>query len=860
MKCLRNLAVWLTVVGLLVGVMAPTLSIVAASDEMMTTTSADEAVSTADETTSNNTQTPNSGTDTADDADDADNAEGTDEVTPGEGEEASGVDPDAPPMVLTYEILEEEFRLAARTDQLEMWWRRADHNVAIVQRWNKKIWTTFPYDIEQQIKKNEVQGKMAAELRSHLVLRSVDRVGMEDTMNSLADSIRKRTPEDLGVPNANVQMIYPPEHDTLGQDPDECLGIRFTYYFPEKRVSVPIEYHLETTGLRVGVPVEDIIDDNDYSVLTDIRPAPYFGAGNATDQGYALIPDGCGAIMNFNNGKSQYANYSSQIYGFDHALSMLRATTGVETVTLPIFGIQQKDAETGQTDAFLAIVTQGEAVGTLLASAGGKGSPYNSVGTRFKVRLQDVYTLINTAGKSTQMVATRPGYLNGGKIEVSYTFLKDDPTWLGMANAYRSHLQEQDGMATQSDAVLPLYVELYGAVSKKVPVLGFQTLRNVPLTTYAEAQEIMQTLKDQGVSEQVLRYMSWTTNAQMGEIMNAVQPEKGLGGRNGLQKLQQYTQDNNIGFYPDFDLVNVLRGGNGFKLTRDSAKALSGAPQYQERYMPSILFKESYVKGAYFQKRAAASQREAAAMIGSGSVYKWVLTSPYVLPTHVDKLQKSLSKNNLTSASVGSFTNSIYSDCRNSYITRDRTQEIWTETLAGLSADTSLMGVAGNSYSFPYVSHMIDVPVTSSQYFIFDYDVPLYQTVLRGSVPYGTPAINLMSSPRTGLLHAIESGSALKFTFIYANGSKLKETDLQHLYSVQFDQWADDAAAFYAEWREVFSDIGNAAIVDYAVDTETGVRKVTYATGHVIYVNYSDAPQEIDGKTIAANGYLKASR
>ncbi|MCL2433463.1 MAG: DUF5696 domain-containing protein [Clostridia bacterium] len=776
------------------------------------------------------------GDDVEENADDQANAEeNTDDA---DGEDALPGRPADLAADLTYEVLQEEFSIVSKRGELELWWNIADHNIAVVQKWNNKIWTAFPYNYQND---KQAGGELKNDLRSHLQIGMLSRAGKPDTKRSYTDSLARQVPEDLRSPNADFEFIYPEGWDeNAPANPEICLGIRFIYYFPMARVRVPIEYRLEADFLRLVIPTDEIQDDNTFIVMTDVCPARYFGAGSTGMDGYAFIPDGCGAIMAYNSGLINYADYARQIYDPDRAKNIMRSEVSMEDMMLPVFGQRHVNPETGQEDAFVAIIDAGASVGTLEAIQSGKYTSYNTVSVRFKVRPQDTYTLISSTGAGVDLSMTRPGYLTGGRVEMRYCFLKGDTTWVGMAHRYAEYLQEKGMKPLPADASkTPLYADIYGAVTKTVPVMGFQTKRNVPLTSYADVRTITQGLKEDGIDSPVIRHMSWSKSGNNGRIQDAVRPERTLGGKKAYNELLQWMEDNGIPFYPDFDLVNVTSSGYGFSRSKSAARAISGPATLQKYFVPSTMLKVSR-QGKYNNS-------------------SWVLASPFGHQERIDKLSRSLESFGQSNISLGTFTSILYSDgSPSNLITRDETETIVAGALGNLQQNGfSTMGSAGRGAALAGVDHMLDLTNRSSRFYVFTYDVPFYQTVLRGYVQYSTPSLNLLPSPREAFLLGLESGSALKFSFIQEGNWLVKETPMDWLCAANFDDWRSDAADYYKEWKQIFGVIGNSRIVKHEVNPEnTSLRAVTYESGHTVLINHGVTDGVINGQTVKAQGYV----
>ena len=84
--------------------------------------------------------------------------------------------------------------------------------------------------------------------------------------------------------------------------------------------NVSVVYKLEGKDLVVEVPLKDLEYDKETPIYT-ITPLPYFGAGGPNDKGFMFVPEGGGATINFNNGKTSQSSYYTNVYGWDMCLS-----------------------------------------------------------------------------------------------------------------------------------------------------------------------------------------------------------------------------------------------------------------------------------------------------------------------------------------------------------------------------------------------------------------------------------------------------------------------------------------------------------------------------------------------------------
>ena len=119
------------------------------------------------------------------------------------------------------------------------------------------------------------------------------------------------------------------------------------------------------------MPKDRIEYPQDYPVhmVTLLR---FFGAGGADEEGALFVPDGSGALIHFNNGKTKYPSYQQYVFGRD--LTMERTNwSRDQTIRLPVFGVMKKDA------AFIGIIEEGASAAVMNADVSGRLNNYNYV-------------------------------------------------------------------------------------------------------------------------------------------------------------------------------------------------------------------------------------------------------------------------------------------------------------------------------------------------------------------------------------------------------------------------------------------------------------------------------------------------
>lgn len=247
---------------------------------------------------------------------------------------------------------------------------------------------------------------------------------------------------------------------------------------------IAIEYILDGDNLVVRIPTSEIVYPRtaiarDGEVvgfpLCTVSVLQYFGAADREQSGYMFVPDGSGALIYLNNGKTSASQYLRPVYGSNGSLAPIReAITVEEQVFLPVFGMKSGD------QAFLAIIESGDATARTAADVAGRSDSYNKVYAQFVLIPQAQTTLkgdvSNKFSITNMKVQTRMNVYQSRMcledIVIRYCFLHgDDADYMGMAECYRNYLVEKGALTrltTSGD--IPLYLEVVGAATRQRPI------------------------------------------------------------------------------------------------------------------------------------------------------------------------------------------------------------------------------------------------------------------------------------------------------------------------------------------------------------------------------------------------------
>lgn len=595
---------------------------------------------------------------------------------------------------------------------------------------------------------------------------------------------------------------------------------------------IPLEYRLEDDGVLVTIPTGKIEEYGEAKIYR-IQMLRYMGATNQDDKGYIVVPNGSGSIINFNNGKINAADYSQYVYGMDPIADGMTQLEYSEKARLALFGMCKDKS------SVLATIEDGETLATITAGIGGKYSSYNYAYTSFMLRIYDILSIFGSTGSSADLPILVDDIYDCN-LSVKYTLLTEENSgYSGMANYYRQRLLDQGVLTLKDDNKdIPFYYDVIGGVKETSYILGTQYLSVSPITTFEEAGDISDDLLLEGISNQIMNYQGWFNGGYFHDVTDKVKVIRKLGGRSGLEELNQRVEDNGGSFYGDVSLQNVTYISKRYSEYNETSRYF-GAGYYAwfANVNPTSLLKIStlgYPETGYY------------------------LVSPKFLPRYVGGLIKGTNKIDMAGISLRDLGDALHSDHRRTnIINREEALQVVNAQFDRLKeTGKKLMISGGNEYSFQYASDLIDVPLSDNSFFIIDESIPLYQMIIHGCIDYTGGIINFYDDmDRTDLtLKLIEYGASPRYVFTSESANRMKYTGLNKYYSTSYDIWKNEAVKLYKEVNEGLKGVSAETMINHEIP-QKGVKKVTYSNGDIIYINYLNEDVNVDGIIIPAKSY-----
>lgn len=615
----------------------------------------------------------------------------------------------------------------------------------------------------------------------------------------------KTKEESLNRKNANIKV----------ETTDE--GILGHVDFKKVDISFDVIIKLQGDTLYIEIPGDSVEDSK--NILASIYILPFMGAvKNDHVPGYIFIPDGCGALMRFTEGKEDIEQpYIGRIYGNDEAVSETNSYDKYikepESIYLPVYGMVHG---VGQ-NAYLADVVAGSEYAQIIAYPSGLTTEFNWVTSRFIYR--DVY--MQPTGKGGKGFVTFQKDRNRFDIELNIRFLSgEDADYIGMARVYQENLVDRgilidDRLKKREN--IPVRIEMLGGETKK----GIIRNSVVPMTTVEQADYILDDLIANGAKNLLVIYKGITKGGYTGIFPSFFPFEKRLGRSREFAEFFKKYKNLGLDISMLVDYTIAYKNAPGYIPRSDTVFRISGKPIQKNGY-----------RDLYY------------------------LSPSKALSKSKDDIEQ-FNKYEIGSIAIENTGNKLFANYnKRNMLTRSDSVDTYRDLLGRLKGHLdSVYLYRPNKYLLEYTDSYLDIPMYSSQYIYTTDTVPFIQMVLKGYMDYYAPYLNYSSNITEEILRMIEYGSYPSFILTYEPSYKLSDTPSKYIFTSEYESWKDIMLECYHEVDKALKYVMYSKIADREV-LEEKVVKVEYENGVSIIVNYSDRDYSYEGHNVASKDYI----
>lgn len=594
-------------------------------------------------------------------------------------------------------------------------------------------------------------------------------------------------------------------------------GLRITFTM-DNGLAFAVEAVLEDEMLKLRIPIDSIIETERF-VFTQFALAPNLLSASADQEGYLFIPDGCGALMNFNNGRKGV--YDAPVYGNNKAFLYKAYAVARKEVYLPVFGMERD----GQ--CALAVISDGASQARIRAATNGNEVTRNRVYPVFQLREQDEQYIAEDVFQS--VIQKEMGITSD--LEVSVLFGKEGGGYSEMAALYREYLIEQ-GMKSEDLDETCVILSIYGAVRGKQKLFGVPLYdKEYQITSCEEAGEMAKQIADNLDIPPVVRLASWDVNTVKGYGVSSFRPVEG---KNAVKELTEQLGKQEISVFLSEPFAKVQKSGKGISLNKHAIRSLANELSAQYRYYRSSNAAD-YDRACYYFLDGEVVKERSESFAGSLAGYGF----------------DGIAVEDLACVNYGNYRKGQMSS-------RDTTEENFTQALSALASNYPLMVDGGYYAGIKDAAFIYNSPDQSSSFDIADYEIPFYQMAVSGLKKYSGEAVNRKENRRRTLLFALETGSCIQYE-LAGNTFSLQGTELEQLYGADWKMNQDMILEELAEFAPLISRIVGSPIIKHEILADH-VTRTWYENGWVVTVNKGTEPVVVDGEKLQALDYRMERR
>jgi len=689
-------------------------------------------------------------------------------------------------------LSEDDYTLIGESGELQLYYRKSDYTIKVKNTKTGYEWSSMVGDDEY--------------------IHNADKGKTENT-----ESVRNKLKRLFEIGYSNYSAIS--GKTNLIEDSLTTVkllkienGIAIDASFDSYGIGVTVEFWVDEYGLNVRVPRDKIVESDKYGIMS-LTVLPMFGATtDNVENSFVLVPDATGGIYDIKPiSKRQNPLMIDLYFPRDFDLDDIQENNeqGVKNAIMPYFGVSRG------AEGFVGYVIEGEMNSYITLNP--SGAVYNLNRVEPSISYRKSYTYLDPAGDEITVTEKN---ISAGDFAVHYSFVSsnegENVTYSSMANKLQDYLVKIGKLVrTESAEKEGVNVNLQMLMSTKAESMIAEFLK--VMTSCSDIENMVNAMTDDAKDNLRIMLLGWQSSGYN------IYPSSGKAARGigDIEELSKFLTEQGIESYLVDDLVYATTESDKFSKQTDAV--------YNEAKIPVTNTNgDQYVRNAYKEylkfvdKSIPYYQKNSVYGIGFDKL-GW-----YVFDDH----QKHVEMNRYEAVSV-------YNAMLN------ETKE------AGMKTAVQ----RGNAYILSATDYIYDLPKTGSSYELIDREIPFYQLVVHGYIPYSmdTPG-NMSVDYVVEKLNWIECGAEPTFLLTQEMSEEFKDSKVENAFSTELTNWMDDVTAIAKEFNDRLAFTGNSTMKEH-IEVAENVYRVTYSNGNKIYVNYNQKQITVDDVTVKALDY-----
>lgn len=774
-----------------------------------------------------------------------------------------------PPYTTTKVELNDSYTLLSETQYIQLFYKKHNGIFKVVDKRNGSTWTSgIDHDYDQYIEKS-----VELYLENHLDATAVELAAiaqpLEEQMNNtregiansflVVDMMRATDPARASTQIGSSAKAYSKQIQTdssyeikeilkdsvntdnvysvNGEDRHFVLDVQF------KAFDVRIKAHIYVLDTGFDVEIRDHeITGEDANYINYINIMPFLGAygGKQTEynpatgawdipvlkprhDGYVFVPDGSGALIDFKDYESSLSGYTGVVYGGDMAqyasnLQFVQSSVPTKQPLMPVFGISYESL----SKAFVSYATKGAEYMEIVSRPNDSSDSYNLTNYTisfprflYNGRYSQVY---NQAGDTFISAFEERNHYD---LSLNYTFLEADPTYQGMANAYRAYLLSNNQLFLKEASVattIPLRVDFLMADAKK-SLIGTE---DVVVTTINDVDHILSDLADLGITNINSGLYGYQQGGMTLGKKTAPNYSRAIGTAADFKRVvtQWQAQGVSISMAQNVAEINDVSSS----LTNTANKHING------QYM--VMIDPMHVDG-----------------ITNRTYY----VRPVKVVDYIEKQLSAIKTMGFSDITYEGYTQWLYSDTSKNRSMTDTIQR-YQAVAQWIQQKYETNHVSPNQYLWAYTDRFLQTPMFNSQYIVETKTVPFLQMVLHGTMELYATYANFSFYEQKDLLKMIDYNTYPSFILTQEPAYKLQKTNAQDFFSTEYAINQALIEQVYQTVSQALNPVMNATWVSRS-EVMPNVFMNTYNNGVSILINYQTQAVNYAGHIVTAQSY-----
>ena len=568
---------------------------------------------------------------------------------------------------------------------------------------------------------------------------------------------------------------------------------------PNLKMSFNINYALINDGLEISITdIEE--DEGNKLTLSKMAVYPGFGMSYQLHDGYFLIPDGSGALIDLSTKTHAQSGMALTTYGKDMGISSSNRTYySPEQLSMPMYAIGDSDK------TMMTTVEEGrefsELNTELFTTVAGVNDNYNI--TYFRFNFKEITYQYMGLSESSRKPIPQPNR-NEFNPTIHYHLYNEKLEYYDVAKKYQQYLLSNDMLNKEKYGDTSLRLEFLMSENKKA-LFGKQTIH---MTSADFIKEKVGNLLEIGsdISVSLKGYTSGGFGGSYPYSFSSTPSYKSLG---------EYLQEHSVDMNFNVDVVRSFSDSHGSKLAMNMSQKLISTSDYVN---------------------------------GTGDTFYRV--NPGESANLVKEYEKKITNNHGSGFDFTSLGFDLFSSYYREENTRTSSIGVYQNALQDVAIKKNMR--KPNLYMFPYFNNYLDAPTSNSGYVLETESVPFLAMVLSGYKSFYSSPINLNYLGEKQLLQLIDYNVCPSYLLTEKETTELIDSpSSSYIYSSLYSVWEEDIINSYHKVIEVLKQVEGCCFVKRETISKQ-VFKNTYDNGKCIVVNYSNNPVTVDGREVKA--------